>query len=164
MASDLKEAIENFKSAARPFQAIVELVEQLESPANDLRVIKDVETRKQALAKEEEAFKELLTTQTEKLKVDTNQKIEEATKQAELIVVEARRNAENVLNSAQVKASAITNDTLSKEDKAKESLKALEADLEFAKQELAKTDQLALVAEERLVKAHKAITKLLNGE
>jgi uncharacterized phage infection (PIP) family protein YhgE len=163
MARDLKEAIENFKSVARPFQAMLEVVEQLDAAATDIRSVKDLESRKATLVKEQEdAITEAKEVRT-KAKADVDQKISDAETKAEQIVVEARKTAESVLESAQRKASAVDNESNSMILAARHQVDELTTQLESTKEELAKVDKLAEEAEKRLMKAQASISKLLEG-
>lgn len=163
MARDLKEAIENFKSAARPFQAIVEILEQLDASATDLRTAKDLEQRAYKLKDEQETARAVLKEEKAKAKAYADQKIDEADKRAEEIVAEARRNAEAVLNSAQVKASAVENAVIEKQTAVDEYAAKTAADVELAKELLSHLDKQADEAEKRLAKAQASIAKLLEG-
>lgn len=163
MARDLKEAIENFKSAARPFQAIVDILEQLDSAATDIRSVKDLESRKETLVKEQEdAIAEAKEVKA-KSKTYSDQKISDAENRAEQIIVEARKTAENVLESAQRKASSIDNEANSMILAARHQVDELTDQVSFAKEELAKVDKLAEESEKRFIKAQEAIAKLLGN-
>lgn len=163
MSRDLKEAIENFKSVARPFQTMFEVVDQIDAAATDIRSIKDLEARKAVLVKEQEDAVEEAKDVRAKAKAYADQKVADAESKAEQIVVEARKTAESVLESAQRKASAVDNAALARDEASNQAATQAAEDLEFAKAELAKVDALAEATEKRLTKAQASISKLLEG-
>lgn len=163
MARDLKEAIENFKAVARPFQAMVEIVEQLDASATDLRTVKELEGRAKVMQRgQEEALKEIAD--EKKIAKDfAKAKIQDANVKADKIIEEARKTAEAVLNSAQVKASAVDNELKEKQDKAEGRVKELEVRERELQDSLAKLGQDTAVAEKKLQDAQAKIQKMLEG-
>lgn len=164
MASrDLKEAIENFKSAARPFQAITEVLEQLDAVATDIRAVKDLENRKQVLQKEQEEAAGEAKEERAKAKAYADQKTAEAEKRAKELVESAIDTSEKIVREAQAKAEDIQTSANSEVLHAQYQVDSLAKAEEDLNQSIALKIKEANELEARIAKAQASITKLLEG-
>ncbi len=163
MARDLKEAIENFKSAARPFQAIVDILEQLDSAATDIRAVKDLENRRQVLAKEQEEASHEVKEEKTKAKAYAAQKVAEAEKRADEVVMSAKEAADKIVQEALKKSTEIESETSARILDAQYRVDSFANAEEELQQSIALKIKEANELEARIAKAQASITKLLEG-
>ncbi len=159
--SDLKEALENFKSASRPFQAIIEVAAALEPFADQERDLKEARSTLAAAQSEREAAKAETAELKKKATEYTKQLNETAQAQADEIVKKAQGEAAGIVENAQKKQSAIQNDSnklLAEKDQELDYLELLKEELENEVEALRAN---AVEAEKRLAAAKASISKIL---